>query len=240
MPEVFLSANWQKIIMANYELRPQVLGPYLPAHVELDDFEGKYLVSLVGFLFTQTKLFGVPVPFFGTFEEVNLRFYVRRKVDGVWRRGVVFINESVPYRPVAWLANVLYKEHYIALDTEHQWMLYADKQHIKYTWAKQRQYMHLKVDASMQRAPMAAGSAEHFIYEHYYGYTKVAPGETWEYRVNHPSWETYPVQSYDIDCDFRLMYGEDFAVLNHSKPHSLFLAEGSPVTVGWKRKKLKF
>ena len=52
MKPVFLTASWQKLIMANYEIDPLVLSPYLPAHTILDDFEGKYFVSLVGFLLT--------------------------------------------------------------------------------------------------------------------------------------------------------------------------------------------
>lgn len=63
----------------------------------------------------------------GTFEEVNLRFYVVRKVGNELRRGVVFINETVPNKIVAWVANKLYKEHYIAIPTKHNWTISNDK-----------------------------------------------------------------------------------------------------------------
>ena len=90
--------------MANYSIDPTILLPYLPAGLELDLYNGKAYVSLVGFMFKRSRIFNIPIPFMGTFEEVNLRFYVKRKVDGTYRRGVVFINETVPYKPVAWLA----------------------------------------------------------------------------------------------------------------------------------------
>ena len=99
--------------MANYAVNPNVLKPFLPKGVELDLFENNAYVSLVGFMFKKTSLFNIPIPLLGTFEEINLRFYVKRvEVDNV-KRGVVFINETVPYKIVAWLANKLYKEHYI-------------------------------------------------------------------------------------------------------------------------------
>jgi uncharacterized protein YqjF (DUF2071 family) len=239
MPEVFLSAHWQKLIMVNYKVTPDLLSPYLPAHVELDDFEGTHLVSLVGFLFKDTKIFGLPVPLFGTFEEVNLRFYVKRKVGNSWQRGVVFINESVPYKAVAWLANVLYKEHYTALKTSHKWEIGDQLQHIQYSWFKQRLPMWLMVEADITPKAIKAGSCEEFIFEHYYGYTKVTANETLEYRVDHPRWQTYAVRSCKVHCNFDKMYGQSFAVLNEEMPHSVFMAQGSPITVGWKRQRIK-
>ena len=95
MQKTFLSAEWRNLLMANYEIDPAVLKKYLPCHTELDEFNGVHYVSLVGFLFTNTRLKGIAFPFHSTFEEVNLRFYVRYKEDNQWKRGVVFIKEIV-------------------------------------------------------------------------------------------------------------------------------------------------
>src|SRR5215217_6227284 len=117
----FLRAKWENLIMANYAVPQEVLQPYLPKGVELDFYNGKTFVSLVGFLFKDTRIFNVPIPIFGTFEEINLRFYVKRKDGNEWKRGVVFINETVPSKLVAWVANYLYKEHYVSIPTKHSW-----------------------------------------------------------------------------------------------------------------------
>ena len=130
----FLKAHWQNLIMANYEIDPSILLPYLPKGLELDYFNGKTYVSLVGFLFKNTSLFSIPIPFWGTFEEVNLRFYVIRKEKNTIKRGVVFINETVPNKIVAWVANRLYKEHYIGIPTRHNWKLSKEKKEIQYEW----------------------------------------------------------------------------------------------------------
>ena len=78
---IFLKADWENLIMANYTVNPSVLLPFLPKGVEIDTYQGKAYVSLVGFMFKNTRLFNIPIPYLGTFEEINLRFYVKRK-DG--------------------------------------------------------------------------------------------------------------------------------------------------------------
>ncbi len=231
----FLRAQWQNLIMANYEIDPAILLPYLPKGVELDYYHGKTYVSLVGFLFKDSSIFNIPIPSMGTFEEVNLRFYVVRKVGNELRRGVVFINETVPNKIVAWVANKLYKEHYIAIPTKHNWILLNDKREIEYNWKVQSKWNTIKVVASVSKQKMEAGSVEEFIFEHYYGYTKVNIENSIEYKINHPSWEINSIHDYQIDCDFVAFYGKDFDVLNSSKPHSIMLAEGSDISVDWKR-----
>jgi uncharacterized protein len=233
--KTFLRAQWQNLVMANYEIDPQYLLPFLPKGVELDYFNGKSYISLVGFLFKNTSIFGLPIPLMGTFEEVNLRFYVTRKVGNEVRRGVVFINETVPNQLVAWVANKLYKEHYIAIPTSHHFNIGSNSKVLIYSWKVQSKWNTIKVNAKNDKQKLQEASMEHFIFEHYYGYTKVDTSETVEYRINHPSWETNTVTNYEIDCDFEAFYGENFVSLNTKVPHSVILAEGSPISVDWKR-----
>jgi uncharacterized protein YqjF (DUF2071 family) len=231
----FLEAKWENLIMANYAVDPKVLIPYLPKGVELDSFEGKFYVSLVGFMFNKTRIFKVPIPYLGSFEEINLRFYVLRKHEGKIKRGVVFINETVPFAPVAWMANYLYKEHYTAVKTKHRWHLTDTLKTIDYSWEKDKKWNNIRVNAHSQGNAMKAGSVESFIFEHYFGYTRVNEHKTLEYRINHPSWKINQVIDHSIDCDFEKMYGPDFAFLNSQQADHVILAEGSDVSVKWKR-----
>ncbi|WP_298148724.1 DUF2071 domain-containing protein [Flavobacterium sp.] len=235
MPKTFLSARWEDLIMANYAVDPEILQPYLPKGVELDFFEGKTYVSLVGFMFRNTRLFGLPIPLLGTFEKINLRFYVKRRTENSYKRGVVFINETVPYPAVAWLANKLYKEHYTAIPTKHQILANAQNRSLSYQWKTNNNWNHLQLNCSPNAVAMRENSIEEFIFEHYYGYTKVSDTKTLEYRVNHPRWQVFPVMNYDISCNFKAMYGTDFEYLARQKPDSVIVANGSNVTVDWKR-----
>lgn len=235
MANTFLTANWENLIMANYEVEPSILKPYLPKGVELDFYKYKTYVSLVGFMFKKTSLFGVPIPFFGSFEEINLRFYVRRVEGKKIKKGVVFINETVPFKIVAFLANKLYKEHYISIPTRSSIKDEESKRKIKYEWEKNGNWNYIVAETSKESEPMANNSIEEFIFEHYYGYTKVDSLNTIEYNVNHPRWRIRNVIDYSFDCDFKAMYGSDFSFLNEQKPNSVIAAEGSAVSIGWQR-----
>lgn len=237
---VFLKAHWENIIMANYEIEPDILTPFLPKGVELDLFQEKAYVSLVGFMFKKTKLFTIPIPFLGTFEEINLRFYVVRKEGNQIKRGVVFINETIPYKLVAWVANKLYKEHYTVVPTKHEIRIQKTKQKIKFQWFLNDKWNSVFVEAETKSDKMKNETLEKFIYEHYYGYTKINEFQTEEYQLQHPSWNVHKVINYSIDCDFEAMYGKTFSVLNQTKPKAVFIAEGSVVEVNWKRTKLNF
>jgi len=235
MADTFLSARWENLIMANYEVNPDLLKPYLPAGVELDFYGNKTYVSLVGFMFKKTRLFNFPIPLLGTFEEINLRFYVKRTEGNIIKRGVVFINETVPYKPVAWLANKLYKEHYISIPTKSLIAISDSEKNINYEWKINKRWNHISVNATMVNKPMLPLSIEEFIFEHYYGYTKIDSEHSQEYKVNHPRWQVNTVIDHSIDCDFKAMYGNDFSFLNNSQPNSVIVAEGSAVTINWKR-----
>ncbi len=228
----FLTAEWRKLIMAQYAVDPAVLAPYLPAGVELDLFHGQCFVSMVGFDFRRVRVKGIPVPFHTRFDEVNLRFYVRRvEADGTVRRGVVFIREFVPRSAITVIANAFYEEPYATLPMRHRIARHADTLHVAYEWRHRRRWYALAVEAATEPQPIVAGSVEEFITEHYWGFTKRSSGATSEYEVRHPRWVTYPIQQYRFSIDFAALYGPRFAALNGREPDNILLAEGSAVSV---------
>jgi uncharacterized protein YqjF (DUF2071 family) len=234
MRKTFLTAKWENLVMANYEVDPAVLKPYLPKGVELDYFKYKTYVSLVGFLFKKTSLFGIPIPFFGSFEEINLRFYVRRLDGNKVKKGVVFINETVPFKIVALLANKLYKEHYISIPTKNNIRI-TDKKEIKYEWKTEKKWNSISIHSDTQQYEIEPSTIEEFIFERYYGFTKLNHYSTQEYKIFHPKWVTNKIQENTITCDFGKMYGDAFSNLTNQKPDSVILAEGSEVAVNWQR-----
>lgn len=235
MRKIFLRANWENLVMANYEVDPSVLKPYLPKGVELDYYKYKTYVSLVGFMFKKTSLFGVPIPFFGSFEEINLRFYVRRVEGNKIKKGVVFINETVPFKIVALLAKKLYREHYISIPTKNSLVTNNDYYDIVYEWKKNKEWNTISVSADKSKYKIESDSMEEFIFERYFGFTKLDKENSQEYRIAHPKWMTNNILNHEINCDFGAMYGSSFAHLNNQKPETIFLASGSKVTINWKR-----
>jgi len=231
----FLTAEWRHLAMLNFEAEPEVLKPLAPAGTELDFWNGRTFVSLVGFLFLKTRLLGVPIPFHRNFEEVNLRFYVRRKADEGWRRGVVFIREFVPRRAVALVANVLYNENYAVRRMSSQIQSPCDsnnhRDQVKYNWAHSGECHALEMEFAGVPEPAADGSEEEFITEHYWGYTRQRDGRTAEYLVEHPKWRVWRASSWRLDGDPKRCYGPAFGDILRSPPTSAFVADGSPVAV---------
>ncbi|TKK71480.1 DUF2071 domain-containing protein [Ilyomonas limi] len=235
MATTFLTAEWRKLVMANYAIDKKVLLPYLPAKTELDLWNNNCYVSLVGFRFQDVKLRGFSIPLHTNFEEVNLRFYVRHKSSEGWKRGVVFISEIVPRRAITFVANTLYGEKYATMPMAYSWAENEDALTVSYKW-KKRKWNELKVTTSINPLAIAEGSEEEFITEHYWGYAKLKNNGTNEYEVAHPRWEVYQTKEHHIDVDFKNIYGEDFQLLQQEKPASVFLAEGSAVSVKAGRK----
>jgi uncharacterized protein YqjF (DUF2071 family) len=227
----FLTAEWRNLILANYRIDPLVLKPYLPCRTELDTFNGEYYVSLVGFLFHNTRLKGFQIPFHKSFEEVNLRFYVRYRDPAGWRRGVVFIKEIVPKRAISFVANTFYSEKYQTLPMKHDWKSHGNELEVSYSWKFNGAWNFVKVIAAKEPSGFPAGSKEEFITEHYWGYTFIDPACSGTYEVRHPKWKIHQVRNYESRCDTGDLYGEAFAEAMSEQPASVFLAEGSEISV---------
>lgn len=227
----FLKAKWQKLIMVNYEIDPNQLNEYVPKGTSLDFFDGKCFVSLIGFMFKDTKLLGFKVPCHVNFEEVNLRFYVKREVNGSIKRGVVFIKEIVPKPALTLVANAIYKEHYVTLPMTHEWVDNKHTVKVKYSWKLKGDENFMSVTASKKLLDIQKGSLTEFIAEHYWGYSKASEIKTTEYEVRHPKWQCYKVDNYKLHVDFEANYGQKFKFLSDKEPSSVMLLEGSHISV---------
>ena len=187
-------------------------------------------------MFVNTKLLGIKIPFHGNFEQVNLRFYVKRNDGKKWKRGVVFIKEIAPKPAIKFVANTVYKENYETLPMRHQWTEKDNKITMEYNWKKNAHWNTIKVRANAQAEEILPGSEAEFITEHYWGYARKDHEHSIEYEVTHPRWQKYTVIDHQTDIDFGALYGRDFDFLNGTAPHSVMLSEGSEITVENKTK----
>jgi len=231
----FLMAEWRYLAMINYEVDPGVLMPFVPRGAELDAWDNCAFVSVVGFLFLNTRVLGLPIPFHRNFEEINLRFYVRRRGSEGWRRGVVFVKEIVPRWAIATVARVVYNENYVARRMSHRIDLnggtIARNGSVEYSWREGEKLSRIRVRTVGEAQPLVAGSEEEFITEHYWGYAAQRDGGCVEYRVEHPPWRVWQTSEAEFDCDVKRVYGDQFIECLSARPTSAFVAEGSPVIV---------
>lgn len=230
----FLTAEWRHLVLLSWRVSPDLLAPLVPAGTALDTCEGVSYVSLVGFLFLRTRVLGIPIPFHRDFEEINLRFYVRRTVGSEVRRGVTFVRELVPRSAIAVTARLAYNEPYVAVPMTHRIepaVASENADRVEYAWRMGRDWTRIEARPTGEPASLAPGSHEEFIAEHYWGYTRQRGGGTIEYRVTHRPWHVRHIPAPVMEGDLTATYGPVFGRLLERSPDSALLADGSPVAV---------
>ena len=225
----FLTAEWKNLVMLNYAVDASLLERFVPAGTELDSFEGNTYISLVGFEFNRTSVFGIPVPFHQAFEEVNLRFYVRR----LSKRGVAFIRELVPKFAVTVVARLAFSENYSCAPMSHRIECRAasDIVEAEYAWGSESDRCLMRIEAEGPSLLPVEDSASQFITEHYWGYAAQPGGGCLEYEVQHARWRIKHAKNAKFSGNVAGLYGVEIANVLMRDPDSAFLADGSPVTV---------
>ncbi len=246
----FLSARWRNLVMLNYAVDPGLLADRVPPGTVLDAHDDRCWVSLVGFMFLDTVVMGVPIPGHRDFEELNLRFYVRRNVPDVdrgasFRRGVVFVREIVPRVAIATVARLVYNEPYECLPMRHSLLRAGERitaatlqigDVVAYGFEQAGRWGEIRARVASSPQPSPGGSHANFITEHYWGYTASPAGfareaGTDEYEVTHPPWELHDADEGAISGDLEALYGADLARALDRAPDSALIAVGSAVSV---------
>lgn len=229
---VFLSAEWRDLVMLNYQVDPALLREYVPSGTELDLFNGAAFISLVGFQFLRAKALGaLAFAFHSDFDEINLRFYVRRREGNECRRGVAFIREIVPKQLIAQVARLAYGENYSCYPMRHRVNTKADSKMAEYEWGVDRKWCKLYAQGSGIPAHPREGTLEEFITEHYWGYSAGRHGRSLEYRVSHTPWRVWTSAEAGFEGDGTSTYGQRLGSVLNRRPDSAFIAEGSPVLI---------
>jgi uncharacterized protein YqjF (DUF2071 family) len=90
--------RWHDLLFLHWPVRPELLRPLIPRHIELDTFEGRCWIGVVPFRMSGVRPRYVPFSF--AFPELNVRTYV--KTPG--RPGVWFFSLDAASRIAVWAA----------------------------------------------------------------------------------------------------------------------------------------
>lgn len=236
----FLTASWTELLVLNFAVPGELIARLAPLGTEPDYFDGRTYLSVLGFMFRDARFFGLGLPWHRQFEEVNLRYYVRRETEHGTRRGVVFVREIAPRPLVATTARWIYNESYVTRRMRNSVQLAGNRlaagDEIGYQWRTGRRTRPIwnQVAARVAATPLlpAPGSLAEFIIEHYWAYTHRRDGGTTEYRVAHRPWRVAPVQNLKWNCDLAGTFGDTPLAEYLARPPVLaFVADGSPVQV---------
>lgn len=228
----FLTAQWRNVIILTYAVDPTQLRDRVPAGTTLDSWNGQCLVSVVGFQFEETRILGVPVPFHQSFEEVNLRFYVRRVTKDDVRPGVVFIRELVSRLIIRGMARLLYREPY-SIVAMRSTVKVGPPPDVEYQWDSTGRWQTVAGAGSGEGAQPEPGSLEEFLTVRHWGYNGGPGKDTLAYRVDHPRWRVWHARDIRVDYNAEALCGLQLARELRS-PMSALIADGSAVTVHWR------
>ena len=216
-------------VFASFDVDPRALETLVPAGTELDTWEGRTLVSLVAFEMTDNRLLGLPLTFARSYDQINLRFYVRHRCDGEVRSGVVFLKELLPVPALVAGARLLYRENYERQPVSARVRPPEQERagRVVYRWRRHDQLHRLAVDFAPPLALPEEGTLEHFLADRHWGYVSLADGSTREYRVDHTPWRIWPAQAARLSQATAASFGARFERWFARDPSSAFVAEGS-------------
>jgi uncharacterized protein len=227
-----LAGHVRFAVFTTYEVDRRVLEPLVPAGTELDPWQGRTFISLVAFEMTDSRLCGVPLPFARAYDQINLRFYVRRPLaDGSRRPGVVFLRELVPVPALVVGARLLYRERYerqpVSARVRPPDPAGGRPGRAIYRWRRHDQLHRLAVDFAAPLELPAEGTLERFLAERHWSYAAPADGHTREVRFDHPPWRVWQARAARLAPSTAASFGERFERALASEPASAFVAEGS-------------
>ena len=231
-----LVADWQNPLLFSWTVDPAVLQPITPAGLELDYWQDSTYVSLVGVRFESVRVFGLPAPP-RAYDEINLRFYVRRPAaGGDPQPGVVFIRQAVPHRLTAFVARACYGEPFIAAPTAHQFDPPAPgpaglPRRVEYRLFRRGRWHEFWAEADYAPETPAPGSLAEFLTRRYWGYNGKPRSRSRAYRLTRPDWPVRPASHWGITPDFSDVYDAPLSTSMREAPASILLATGSKAAV---------
>jgi uncharacterized protein YqjF (DUF2071 family) len=223
----FLAAVWTNLLVATYEVDKSMLIDFLPRKTELNDWNGKYLLSIVGFIFSEPSIMGMRMPFFHQFPEINLRFYVKCKIKKEWCTGVVFIREISPSFLIGITAKLLYREKFITAPMQHHHDCSESQRFTRYSWKDKNGWSYLELDSTLTPMIMCNGNVESFICNQYNAFTKINSHKTLHFAVSHKPWQVYSAASFNNDINADIFNVKGLSQVLDQKPVATFLMDGS-------------
>ena len=232
--KVLMTARFSEVVAVNFQIDPKVLAPRIPKGLELDFYKGETYVSLVAMMLRDVRVWGIPIHIATGFEELNMRFYVRRKDGDGYQRGACFIKDYVSSGAAAWILGSLFKADFHKIKMKHDNTGFADDGEsvpsVDYRWKVGDHWNRLRIKARSKVQKTGSDTKVGFILNHNNEYSS-RKGKTLEYRATHPTWTVWDAAQANFTCDVKTLFGQEFEKPLSKRPASVFVASGSDFTI---------
>lgn len=212
--------EWNNAVFLHWEIPFQILRQLVPKPLELDNFEGKYYVSVVVFTMEKIRPKYLPsVSFLSDFEEINVRTYVEK--DG--KKGVYFLNIEAEKWLSAFVAKSL-----SGLPYEKSEIHRIENQCIS---TNKNKSFHLNINFEIGETLQQKTDLDLWLTERYCLFLDLGKN-LYRYDIHHEEWEIKSLKINHLEIDYRL----ENCILNHA-PTLTHYSNGIKV-VSWKREKI--
>lgn len=213
-----LGQRWNDATFLHWRIDPARVAPLLPPGTRPDEFDGSSWVGLIPFLLSGTHVPpGPPIPWLGTFPEINVRLH---SVDGEGRRGVVFVSlDATHLLPVLTARAVFglpYRWSRMSMERRGDRVAYRSRRHLS---AGHRSHIIARVlDAAVIHDPLADFLTARWAFHERH------LGRTWYGRNTHRPW---PLQRAELlHLDDGLLAAAGFPELSAREPDSVLFSPG--------------
>jgi uncharacterized protein YqjF (DUF2071 family) len=187
-----LSMTWRDLLFAHWGVPPGTVESRLPDRLAVDTFEGDAYLGIVPF---RMELGPTGLPFRLTFDELNLRTYVRGPDGG---RGVYFFNLDADDRLGVAVARSLFRLPYYRAETE----VRRDDGRVRFRSRRTHDGVpparfdveYGPVDGAAEFTP-EPGSLAAFLAENYRFYTVDDGGRIYHGDIDHEPWTLRPARA---------------------------------------------
>jgi uncharacterized protein YqjF (DUF2071 family) len=212
------SQRWSHLIFLHWRVDAALVAPLLPPGLVPDEFDGTSWVGLIPFVLDQATVFGSPpIPYFGTFVEVNVRLYA---VDAQGHRGVVFVSLEASRLAAVLAARTLFSLPYMWSRTRVEFSAgeyrYTSRRHLVAS-------AHTEIVVRPTVRPVSSNALADFLTARWALFTR-SRGRTVHLRNHHEPWELFEAEL--VRLDDTLLAAAGFPGLADRPPDSVLYSPG--------------
>jgi uncharacterized protein YqjF (DUF2071 family) len=192
-----LAQTWRDLLFAHWPVKTHALRPWIPASLDIDEFDGEAWIAAVPFAMTGIRLKATPpLPYLSRTLELNLRTYVTLGGKSGGKPGVFFFSLDAASPIAVRIARRFFHLPYFDATmtcTERDGTFDYRSARIHRNSASAPFHAFYRASGPVQRA--APGTLDRFLTERYCFYTANPKGDLFRGDIAHDPWPLQPAEA---------------------------------------------
>jgi uncharacterized protein YqjF (DUF2071 family) len=224
-----MKQKWMNLAYVHWDYDPEVMQALLPPELTVDTYDGRAWVGLIPFSMEDISFPGIPpVPWLGSFPEVNVRTYViKNGVPGVW-----FFSLDVNRLLPALVARLSYRLPYCFGSASNEQEGDILRSTVRRRWPRGITRANTDIEVAIGQVIEEPSEFEHFVSARWGLYSQWWGKRLMYAPVEHPQWELRSATVLKVDDSLITAAG---LPAPEGAPHCMY-SGGVPVRIGLPRR----